>query len=172
MASIILTRDDVKRFSLKTRPAPNTGCVEWLGNRRCAFGYGAFKLRGRQLLAHRVAWVLANGPIPNGLCVLHRCDNATCVNAAHLFLGTHLDNSIDKETKGRGNHPHRDMIPPERRARGERQWKARLTGADVAEIRSLYASGVITQRELSQRFGVHETTVHNVIKRHTWRHVA
>ena len=76
------------------------GCWVWTGTRQ-VFGYG-ISLRYR--LAHRVSWEIANGPIPDGLWVLHRCDNPPCVNPAHLFLGTQTENMRDMTAKGR--HPH------------------------------------------------------------------
>lgn len=79
-------------------------CWQWTGSRTVSRGvpwYGKTKNRGRTLLAHRVAWEFANGPIPDGLDVLHRCDNPICVNPDHLFLGTHTDNMQDRLAKGR-----------------------------------------------------------------------
>lgn len=63
-------------------------------------GYGQFYVEGMRL-AHRVSWILAHGPIPDDLCVLHRCDHPPCVNPAHLFLGTYADNNHDRDAKGR-----------------------------------------------------------------------
>lgn len=64
-------------------------------------GYGKLKSDDGLIGAHRASWILANGPIPDGLCVLHRCDNPPCVNPAHLWVGTHADNAADKVAKGR-----------------------------------------------------------------------
>ena len=64
-------------------------------------GYGFRSLNGRQMRAHRAAWIEAHGPIPDGMMVLHRCDNPGCVRVEHLFLGTAADNTADMITKGR-----------------------------------------------------------------------
>jgi len=64
-------------------------------------GYGRKKVGSRTVLAHRHAWELANGLVPEGLCVLHRCDNPPCINPDHLFLGTRADNNADRDAKGR-----------------------------------------------------------------------
>jgi hypothetical protein len=82
------------------------GCWEWIGT-KCLSGYGRIKTNYKRISAHRFMWELRNGPIPklensyHGICVLHRCDNPSCVNPDHLFLGTNRDNSIDRDKKGR-----------------------------------------------------------------------
>ena len=80
-----------------------TGCWTWLGA-KTALKYGQIELDGRSIYAHRVSWELANGPIPSGLQVLHRCDNPPCVRPDHLFLGTQRDNITDMANKGRASH--------------------------------------------------------------------
>ena len=82
------------------------GCWTWVGN-LAAKGYGKIRTAGRGsawLYAHRASWQLHNGPIPNGLCVLHRCDNPPCVNPEHLWLGTWADNNRDMALKGRARN--------------------------------------------------------------------
>ncbi len=77
-------------------------CWNWTGALSSSNGYAAFWDGERQVVAHRFSWELRNGPIPDGLCVLHRCDNRRCVNPNHLFLGTKSDNTRDMLSKGRG----------------------------------------------------------------------
>ena len=81
-----------------------TGCREWTG--RCGpKGYGRIRVDGKLIAVHRVAWELTHGPIPDGIKVLHHCDNPPCFGEACLFLGTDADNAADREAKGRGYHP-------------------------------------------------------------------
>jgi hypothetical protein len=104
-------------------------------------------------------WFKANGEIPDGLQVLHRCDNPPCHNIDHLFLGTHADNMADKKQKGR-------VVAPV----GEDNGQAKLVTADVLAIRRL--RGVRTQRVLAKEFGVSQHTICAVQRRESWGHVA
>lgn len=92
----------VERFERKFSPEPNSGCWIWT-ERLKRDGYGQFKYLGMMQQAHRVAWMLYRGDIPDGKSVLHKCDNPWCVNPNHLFLGTQLDNMRDAANKGRIN---------------------------------------------------------------------
>lgn len=111
MADIILTEEETKRFWLKTRWNPWSGCLEWTAG--ClAGGYGMFWLRTINVEAHRIAWVLVTGEQPGELCVLHRCDNRRCLNAwDHLFVGTRGDNARDMVSKGRHRGQLRTHCP-------------------------------------------------------------
>jgi hypothetical protein len=138
------------------------GCWLWTacrdGNGYGWFGIGSKKCGGfRMVRTHRFAWELTNGPIPDSMCVCHRCDIRHCVNPAHLFLGTDADNVHDRDTKGRG-------------AFGEKQGSAKLTEQDVLEIRALAASGQ-KNVALATRFGVGRRTINNIVLRQRWRHV-
>jgi len=85
-----------------------SGCLEWTGGTNDQ-GYGYIKVAGKRIYTHRQAWIVANGPIPKGLCVLHHCDNPPCCQTdptegypeGHLFLGTKAENNADKVAKGR-----------------------------------------------------------------------
>lgn len=95
-----------ERFQVMTERVGD--CLEWTGARTQA-GYGKASVAGvRWIPAHRAAWELANGPIPDGTYVLHRCDNPPCVAVNHLFLGTHSDNMRDMLSKNRGRWTSRE----------------------------------------------------------------
>lgn len=96
----MLKRSDPIEVRLWGRLAPTEGgCLVFTGSIGRG-GYGKIWYLGRDTRAHRVAWTLTNGPIPDGLMVCHRCDNPPCCNPAHLFLGSARDNVIDMVTKG------------------------------------------------------------------------
>lgn len=90
----------LERLLASTIPEPNTGCALWLGhvNER---GYGQTHVQGKVMKAHRAAWIAVNGPLAEGLCVLHRCDQPSCVRPDHLFVGTQAENVHDCIAKGR-----------------------------------------------------------------------
>ena len=91
-------------FSRVTKESDQLGCWEWIGTITNE-GYGVFGVEGGFSSAHRFSWKIHYGDIPDGLLVLHKCDNRKCVNPEHLFLGTHQDNMRDKIAKGRWRVP-------------------------------------------------------------------
>jgi hypothetical protein len=150
-------------WSKVSRPAA-TACWLWQGHR--VHGYGQCVLAGVRWRAHRAAWTLANGPIPPGLCVLHRCDVRHCVNPAHLFLGTVADNNADMVAKGRQaqGDKHGSRLYPERYARGERHGRSKLTAKQVCAIREALGS----QRSIAARFGISQRQVGRIRRGTTW----
>lgn len=137
-------------------------CWEWTG--ALSEGYGNFWI-GRfgdanyvQWKGHRYAWTCANGRIPDGLCVLHKCDNRRCMNPEHLFLGTRNDNNQDKIRKGR-----------QKVGVGERHWKARLRYADVKAIRHLYFAERCSQTAIAMFYGVSQAHVSRICLQESWK---
>ena len=157
-------------FESKVLIAEGDGCWLWMGY-RMPRGYGQLSVDGRRVLAHRRAWVLANGPIPDGSQVLHRCDNPPCVRPSHLFLGTHLDNIADRHTKGREakGDRHGTRLHPESVRRGECHSSARLTADQAARIRSRYGAPGETCSTLAAEFGVSRSTIERVGNEKLWR---
>lgn len=133
-------------------------CKEWQGYTD-ASGYGHTSRDGKDVRVHRWAYEESLGPIPEGMQVLHRCDNPRCCQVAHLFLGTNQDNVNDKVQKGRQSH----LI-------GTQQPGAKLTDEDVLSIRNKRAEGYLL-RELANEFGVSIATIHRVATFTYWRHV-
>jgi hypothetical protein len=134
-------------------------CWLWTGGKH-DFGYGIFSPgRYTRIYAHRFSYELHYGPVPDGLYVLHRCDNPPCVNPAHLWLGTHLDNTADRHRKGRSRG--HDLI-------GEDHPRAKLTAAQVHDIRERYASGQASGVQLAREFGVRPTNISRIVLGQTW----
>jgi hypothetical protein len=133
------------------------GCHLWTGY---VERYARVKVRGKSYSAHRIAWELARGPIPEGLYVLHRCDNGACVNPDHLFLGDQFDNMRDMRAKGRSNY-----------LQGAAKPNAKLSDGAVRAIRAA-AHDAATRKRLAEHYGVTIRTVCNIQQqRHRWKHV-
>ncbi len=146
------------------------GCWEWRGHRNGSFGYGRVTINGRRELAHRWAWLLVNGPIPEGLWVLHHCDNPQCVRPDHLYLGTATDNAHDRDIRNRGSRGAAHAAKMTVR-RGSQNKRAKLTESQVAEIRRRYTGRYGQQQELAEEYGIHRMTLHRIVHRQRWTHV-
>lgn len=163
--------DEAARFWARVRKTETCWIWDAGGDRK---GYGKFYVgRGINRQAHRWAWESINGPIPDGMLVRHTCDNPPCVNPAHLEVGTQLDNMRDAVERGRirrgDDHPTRR--DPSLVTRGEQRTQAKLTEAQVTEIRALAAEG-IARRKIARMFDIAEVTVRKIVNRETWSHVA
>ena len=145
-------------------------CWEWMGARN-EKGYGVVAVDGKTPKAHRVAWELENGPIPAGVCVLHRCDNPPCCNPAHLFLGSKKDNNRDMISKGR-RRVGGEKTPVELCAyqRGEAHHSARLTVEIVRAIRVDRARGM-SYSKIASKHGVAISSAFKIANREQWAHV-
>lgn len=144
------------RLARRIEVDPQTGCHEWQG--AIVGTYGSIHVEGGKAKTHRVAWELAHGPIPQGMWVLHRCDNRICCNPDHLFLGDRAANMADMVAKGR-------------QARGERNGMAMLTNEQVVEIKALLASGALSRWTIAHRFGVSMGAISDIATGRRWRHV-
>lgn len=145
----------VIRFWEKTRDVPSQpGCLEWHAYRNST-GYGKFTLFGRSEYAHRVAYELSVGRIPDGRHVLHTCDNPACVAPWHLRVGTHDENMRARTARGRGGGP-------------ESGPGKKLTADDARLIRRLNDEGW-TYNQLASRFGVTHYHIGRIVRGVSWR---
>ena len=148
----------IKSFWKKVEVTEDEDCWEWNAGTQTK-GYGSFGIApGKTALAHRVAYELRNGNIPDGMCVMHDCDNRKCCNPAHLKVGSIADNN-------------RDMINKNRHAFGERAGNSKLKDQDVINMRSDFWDGKESIEELTERYEVCTTTVRTVVKGKSWKHL-
>ena len=145
----------IKRFWAKVSKDVEDQCWEWTAAKQTK-GYGCVSVQGKIKLAHRVAYEISVGEIPDGKFVLHKCDNRCCVNPNHLFLGNHKDNMNDMVEKGR-------------QAKYERNAKSKLTYEDVKAIKDLYAESRYSYRQLAQQFGVSIGYIGCIVREEYWK---
>jgi len=141
-----------ERFLLHIRKTPT--CWIWTGT-KITDGYGGFQVKGKQYLTHRFSYNLFIGQIPEGLCVLHTCDNRLCVNPNHLWLGTKKDNSRDRDSKNR-------------QASGPRNGRAKLSLKQVQEIRQKYRWYSYGQERLAKEYKVSRSAIEYILMGKTW----
>lgn len=154
------------RFDRKVAKRSDTECWEWTAATNGAPGYGVFMFRAddgthRMMLAHRAAWMRANGPIPKGLFICHKCDNRKCVNPNHLFAGTQAENLADASRKGRLNVPSRSRP-------GEKNHNAVLNVRQVRVIRHI--GGTIKVDRVAKMFGVSPALIYFIRYGKAWKH--
>lgn len=153
---------DEKRFWKKVDKTDINKCWNWKAYKDIDWGYGIFRFREKTQKAHRVSWIFSNGAIPEGLCVLHKCDNPACVNPSHLFLGTNADNVKDRNAKNRQSH--------NMGRKGIEHSQAKLCNEQVVDIRILYYAG-IAQNEIAKMYNVSPMLINRIVHRKLWKHI-
>lgn len=173
-APIVTPEQNREAFLRHVAIADGNACWSWTGARN-PLGYGLVRrrrvARNRFLLAHRLAWEIFVGPIPEDGQVLHKCDNPPCVRPDHLFVGDHFENMRDMRQKGRarngvlsGFYSNGGRWPDRSGARNSR---ARLDASDVSELRNLSERGVPTS-DLCERFGIRRSQVRRIVRGLSW----
>lgn len=148
---------DVFMSQVESKPS---GCMEWSG-KLFRNGYGCFGLKGRYLLAHRVAYFIQHGALPGlGGVVMHSCDNRKCCNPNHLRSGTHRENLQDMVAKGRDNP-----------TRGEASYRATMTDDKVRQLRSMRTDLAMIFKDLGTYFGISTKQATVIANRGQWSHI-
>ena len=148
-----ITQKHKDKFFAKVEYIPFHSCWEWFGNKN-HWGYGRIQINKESIRSHRLSWEIHNGPITGQLLVCHKCDNPGCVNPAHLFLGTDLENNLDKIAKGRGNY-----------SQGKDHWKAKFTQDQVIAIRH----SILSSRKLAALYGTCHRNILAIKRGETWK---
>lgn len=151
----------VSRFQRSRRKWNGTHCLEWTGA-RSGHGYGNVHWRGKFVPTHRMVWMIAKGSIPDGLHVLHHCDNRPCGNEGHLFLGTPKDNHDDMRIKRRESSPPRYV--------GSQHPQSKLNERQAASIKRARARGVHVN-VLAKKYGVARQLISRISRGEIWAHV-
>jgi len=146
------------RFASKVLQVPFCDCHLWTASTN-KFGYGKLAVGSNNwTLAHRFSYELNKGEVPEGLCVLHTCDNPACVNPEHLYLGDYKQNAVDREQRQRGNH-----------AFGEKHGRNKLSVDSVRKIREEFQTGKFSFRQLGKIYGVDGKTVADIVRNKLWQ---
>lgn len=147
-----------QRFWQRVIKDPN-GCWNWAGSTITA-GYGSFSIDGKTYSAHRVAYALANGGVPDGAYVCHRCDNKLCCRPDHLYAGSHRSNMLDKKIRGRNV-----------RLTGTDNGMTKISDGVARRIFLLYKSRRMSQQKIAKLFGLKRSMVADIVNRRTHKHV-
>lgn len=171
-APINLEEGDVQRFWSKVDIKGENECWLWIAA-RFKEGYGAFKLNGQNKKASRVAFVISNGSIPNGMLVCHSCNNPPCCNPKHLFAGSYDDNMKHMIACGRSLagdlNPMRiggDFV-----IRGEKHPSSKMTQEKVLDIRKRHADKTASLGFLAREYGVTKQSIYAIVHRKSWTHI-
>lgn len=145
-----------ERLEFYSERITESGCQIWTGALR-PNGYGYLRFQSENISAHRASYTLAKGKIPENMFVCHTCDNRSCINPDHLFLGSHKDNMSD-------------MTKKERQAKGIDHGGAKLTEEDVLIIKKRIKAGD-TQPEIANDYNVLRAAISKIVTKRTWRHL-
>lgn len=155
------------RFDRKCRPTAS-GCIEYDGARH-GNGYRNVGRNGKSWLAHRYAWTLRNGAVPDGLMVLHACDNRACVNVDHLFLGTAKDNTRDMMAKGRQKFvgymsPNNALAKRRSAYRGDAHRQTKYDAETFKTVKFLYGAERVRQCDIASFLGMSQAQVSRIVR--------
>lgn len=142
----------IERFWMAVGLQPFDQCWNW--RIRDSDKYGQLAVGGKRFRCHQLSWIIHFGPIPDGVQVLHQCDNTRCANPSHLFLGSQAVNMADMREKGRAS-------------RGERSASTKLTERDVLAIREARSEGK-PMAVIAEGYGVSLSAVSSIVRRKTW----
>ena len=163
----------LSRFHERFDKTAKNDCWKWTSSID-PYGYGYLSIHQKKIRVHRIAYLLQFNLDPVGYLVCHTCDIRSCINPKHLFLGTNVENSNDRDSKGRtakGNqHASRIYVGAPYLPRGEQHPNHKLNVQAILAIRRMHSNG-LTQRAIAYAIGVKEITVWKVIHRKTWAHV-
>jgi len=152
-------KNKLESFNDKYEVVEELGCWVWTAS-ILKVGYGCMRWDGKTQLSHRVSYDLHKGKIPDGMHVLHKCDNRFCVNPNHLFIGTNLDNIKDRLSK---NRPKTGCV-------GEKSGRAILSEVDVNNIRAIKKYCKCTQQQLADIYNVSKSCINHAIH-YNWKHI-
>lgn len=144
------------RFWDKVVKGPN--CWEWIGAYRAKDNYGVFTIGYKSYSAPRLSYEISVGKIPDGLNILHSCDNRRCVNPSHLRPGTQRENLRDCISRGR-------HIPP----KGERNGMSILSALQVKNIRNKFTNKRGQMTSLAKEYGVSIPAIHSIVRGNRWK---
>jgi hypothetical protein len=151
ISAIDTTIKTFNRFMKLVNRNEETGCWLWAGC-KSKNGYGVMSFKGKQVRSNRFSYAFFNGPIPSAFCVCHKCDNPSCVNPDHLFIGTNKDNQIDCSMKDRGG------------------LRSKLTVNDVIEIKKLLKTNIM-QSTIALLFNVQDAAISKIKHNKRWSYV-
>ncbi len=154
----------MRRFWSKVDIRSSNDCWSWKAG-RFDFGYGQFWFEGKTMKAHRMAWILTHGKIPDNKLVLHKCDNPPCVNPKHLWVGTYRDNTRDMIIKGRDNYIGHIGL------RGESSPFSRMKEDQVKLLRKMYKNKEGSTYKLAELFNISKSTAWEIVANKNWVHI-